>query len=186
MKYYPTKAPRIPKIVASIILSVLLSACAHSPYDASDRYYYNSGTSYIQEIIQRLFPGARHAPITSGYGNRIHPVTGLTQWHNGIDVGVPHKTMIASPKNGVIQQIYKHEDGGLTLKLKDLESGVVWGMCHLHKVLVDEGDFVRIGQPIALSGGDINDPNRGNSIGAHLHLTLRWNGHLVNPETFAL
>ncbi|HUJ96240.1 MAG TPA: M23 family metallopeptidase, partial [Terriglobales bacterium] len=46
---------------------------------------------------------------------------------------------------------------------------------HLSEFKVKEGDEVRPGQVIALSGGT------GRATGAHLHLAIRWQGVYLNP-----
>lgn len=181
MAHSHSKTRRALQIVAIALLGTALSGCAFGPYGQAERHYQNAQSTHNYYRAAHLFPNLGYAPITSGFGPRIHPVTGKRHLHNGIDLGVPHKTLIAAPKDVIVQEIYHHPQGGLTLKLKDTENGIIWGMCHLHRVLVSVGSSVAAGQLIALSGGDINDPNRGNSVGPHLHLTLRRNGHPIDP-----
>jgi len=46
---------------------------------------------------------------------------------------------------------------------------------HLSKLDVEEGDHVRKGQIIALSGGT------GRATGPHLHMSVRWSGEYLDP-----
>jgi murein DD-endopeptidase MepM/ murein hydrolase activator NlpD len=61
--------------------------------------------------------------------------------------------------------VIDHGQGLLTLYL------------HLSKFLIKEGDDVKKGQQIALSGGT------GRATGPHLHLAVRWQGVYLNPQT---
>jgi murein DD-endopeptidase len=47
--------------------------------------------------------------------------------------------------------------------------------CHLTRSLVAVGTKVRPGDTIALAG------NTGRSTGSHLHLTVKYNGSLIDP-----
>ena len=46
---------------------------------------------------------------------------------------------------------------------------------HLSEIGVKEGDFVRHGQQIGLSGGS------GRATGPHLHVAVRWQGTYLDP-----
>jgi murein DD-endopeptidase MepM/ murein hydrolase activator NlpD len=59
--------------------------------------------------------------------------------------------------------------------------GLMTVYMHLSKFKVAEGDTVRQGQVIALSGGT------GRATGPHLHLGVRWQGAYLDPQKlFAL
>jgi murein DD-endopeptidase MepM/ murein hydrolase activator NlpD len=47
---------------------------------------------------------------------------------------------------------------------------------HLSKISVKEGDEVRKGQEIGVSGGT------GRATGPHLHLAVRWQGIYLDPQ----
>jgi len=113
--------------------------------------------------------------LTSLYGVRIHPITKVQSFHNGIDLAVPSGSQIVSPFDGKVSSIYENAQGGKQLTILH-DNGYKTGYAHLsknnfHKI----GDRVQKGQVIALSG------NTGASTGAHLHFTVRLNGSLVNP-----
>jgi murein DD-endopeptidase MepM/ murein hydrolase activator NlpD len=96
--------------------------------------------------------------------------------HQGLDFRVPAGTQVAAANSGKVILagplffegncvVIDHGQGLLTLYL------------HLSKFLVKEGDEVRKGEPIALSGGT------GRATGPHLHLAVRWQGEYLNPQT---
>ena len=66
--------------------------------------------------------------------------------------------------------VLKHDGGFATL----------YG--HVSKFLVKEGDVIRSGDPIALSGGEPGTPGAGHlTTGPHLHFQLLKNGQPVDP-----
>lgn len=120
--------------------------------------------------------------ITSGFGMRVHPVTGMKgSFHNGVDVAAPIGTEVCAPCDGVVREVYRHPTGGLTLIVGDDEREVRFGFCHLSKVFWAVGTKFYRGGLIALTG------NTGRTTGAHCHFTVkaggRWEGvHYVGGE----
>src|SRR5690554_5563851 len=115
--------------------------------------------------------------ITSKFGNRIHPITGATSFHNGIDIAAPIGTPVHSPYSGVVKSVYSNNTGGIQM-IVDHDNGFRTGYAHLNEAIKRPGQRVSQGEIIAKTG------NTGTSTGPHLHLTLRKNGELVNPEEF--
>lgn len=122
--------------------------------------------------------------VTSPFGRRVHPVTRLESTHSGIDLGVPEGTEVLAPMSGAVTRVWldKTYGGGLSLTLRTSDAS--FGFCHLSKVLVDEGAPVTEGQVVALSGGKPGRPEAGRSTGPHLHVSVRVDGRLVDPEGF--
>ena len=95
--------------------------------------------------------------------------------HQGLDFRAPSGTSVAAVNSGRIILarplffegncvVIDHGQGLLTLYL------------HLSKFLVNEGEDVKKGQAIALSGGT------GLATGPHLHLAVRWQGVYLDPQ----
>jgi murein DD-endopeptidase MepM/ murein hydrolase activator NlpD len=112
--------------------------------------------------------------ISSGFGNRFHPIDKIVKFHTGLDIAVPRGTRVdaaaegtvvfAGPKGGYGNLvIIRHPDG------KETRYG------HLDKILVNAGESVTSRQQIALSG------STGKSTGPHLHFEIRENGEILNP-----
>lgn len=112
--------------------------------------------------------------ITSPFGKRKHPITGITSFHNGIDIGCPSGTAVVAPADGKIHKLWTHPRGGMCMSMVTLD-GVRYGFAHLENRLVKEGQVVREGDAIALSG------NTGQSTGPHLHFTIKVNGVFQDP-----
>ena len=96
--------------------------------------------------------------------------------HFGLDFRVPSGTPVAAMNDGTVllaRPLYfegnfvvlDHGQGLLTLYL------------HLSEFKVKEGDQVKRGQVVGLSGGT------GRATGPHLHVAVRWQGTYLDPAT---
>lgn len=117
--------------------------------------------------------------VTSEFGTRIHPKTGVKQFHNGLDIAVPIGTPVFAPNDSVVSALVKNDAGGNQLVIR-LKNGDVIGFAHLSKYNVKKLQNVKKGDIIAFSG------NTGtHTTGAHVHLTVRNNsGEFINPKKY--
>ncbi len=116
--------------------------------------------------------------ISSKFGNRINPITGATQFHNGIDIPTPTGTPIVALRNGYVLQINKTELGGNQLRIK-LSDNYTLGFSHLSKTLLKEKSKFKAGQILAYSGAT------GKVTGAHIHFTVRNpQNELIDPVKY--
>lgn len=115
--------------------------------------------------------------ITSKYGNRIHPISGVLKFHNGIDIAAATGTAVKAPASGVITKRWTDSSNGNALQIKH-NNGYTTGYAHLSAWNVAVGDKVVKGQQVAKVG------NTGNSTGAHLHFTVKdKKGFNIDPES---
>lgn len=109
--------------------------------------------------------------ITSPYGYRRR----FRRMHKGVDLKVNIGDTIRAAFDGRVRiKNFERAGYGNYLVLRhtnDLET--VYG--HLSGFLVDEGQYVKVGDPIALGG------NTGRSTGPHLHFETRYMGYAINP-----
>lgn len=112
--------------------------------------------------------------ITSGFGNRYHPILHRNKRHTGVDFGVPHGTPIHAAGTGVVIMAGYYKGYGNTVIL-DHGKGVTTLYGHCSALLVSEGKVVKVGEVIARVG------STGMSTGPHLHWEVRHNGTPVNP-----
>jgi murein DD-endopeptidase MepM/ murein hydrolase activator NlpD len=127
-----------------------------------------TGTGSKPEYI---WPVKTPVRITSRFGEKRG-----TSYHNGLDVAVPVGTSVFAIADGIVDSIWNDTAGGLSMRIKH-DQGITVGYAHLSKNnLLSVGDKVKQGQIVALSG------NTGNSTGPHLHITVRINGTVTNPE----
>ena len=116
--------------------------------------------------------------VTSLYGYRIHPISGVKQFHWGLDVGLPEGTPLLAGLDGVIVAVGYDADGYGNYVVIESENGNQVRYAHCHEVFVSVGDSVAIGEVIATVG------NTGASTGAHLHIEVSIGGQRVNPIFF--
>ena len=117
-------------------------------------------------------------PITSPYGMRRHPITGVYKLHDGTDFGVACGTPVRAAASGtVLQQYFNSAYGNRVILNNGLKRGVsvVTTYNHLSRFAVRAGAKVKRGQIIAYSG------STGYSTGCHLHFMVLANGSTVNP-----
>lgn len=115
--------------------------------------------------------------ITSKFGDRIHPITGLKKFHNGVDISAPEGTEIKSPSSGIITKYWFDNAGGKSMQVKH-ENGFITGYAHLQKYgKYKVGDKVTMDSVIGYVG------STGKSTGPHLHFTVRKLGKLIDPLT---
>ncbi len=110
------------------------------------------------------------ARITSRYGLR-RKVN-----HNGIDLALKVGDTICSTFDGRVRFSKATDTGYGTLVIIRHDNGLETYHGHLSKRLVEAGDRVVAGQPIALGG------NSGRSTGPHLHFECRYMGQSFDPE----
>ncbi len=114
-------------------------------------------------------------PITSGFGMRVHPITGRSRMHNGIDIGAGYGSPVYAAAAGEV--FSAGWNGGYGKCIIVLHGGGVSTLYgHCSSLVVRPGQNVRRGQLIGYVG------STGASTGPHLHFEVRRNGRPVNPR----
>ncbi len=115
--------------------------------------------------------------LSSGFGYRIHPISGGDSIHNGLDIVGAVGDPIYAFADGIVEYIGESEEYGLYLRI-DHGDGIASFYAHCSQLLVHKGDAVSMGDVIALVGAT------GNVTGAHLHFELRYNEIYLNPALY--
>ena len=105
--------------------------------------------------------------------------------HPGVDIPVPSGTSIKAPLDGVVKtaNINHNRQCGGTIDI-DYGNGFWSRFCHCRRIDVKEGDIVKRGQVVGLTGGKKGETGAGNSGGPHLHFTLKKDGKNVDPMKY--
>lgn len=117
--------------------------------------------------------------VTSGFGFRKSPFTGLSERHDGWDIAARTGSNIRAPGEGTVILVGRHNGYGNFVEI-DHGYGLITRFAHTAKNFVKVGDKVKRGQVIALVG------STGRSTGPHLHYEVHLNGVPVNPRNYIL
>jgi len=119
--------------------------------------------------------------ITSGFGDRrVFEYTDKktsTSMHYGIDYGVPTGTPVHSCAEGKVVLAENRISTGWSVVIEHLP-GLYSLYYHMDSLNVQEGQYVKQGEKLGLSGAT------GLATGPHLHWEVRLNMGAVNPEFF--
>ena len=113
--------------------------------------------------------------LTAAYGSLMHPFYRTLQNHQGVDYAIAEGTRVFATADGVVSEIKgKTSTSGITVVI-DHRNGYTTSYSHLQSAKVEEGQKVKRGDIIALSG------NSGLSLAPHLHYEVRYNDMRVDP-----
>ncbi len=117
--------------------------------------------------------------VTSDFGSRISPLSGMPKFHEGVDIAAPYGSAIYAPADGKISFAGSKGGYGNALVL-DHGYGVSTMYAHTSAFYVKEGDKVKRGQMLAAVG------STGASTGPHLHYEVHVDGVPTDPMKFVL
>jgi murein DD-endopeptidase MepM/ murein hydrolase activator NlpD len=115
--------------------------------------------------------------ISSYFGFRTDPFTGRNAYHKGLDFAAPAGSQAIAVASGVVTYAKERFGYGKVVEINH-GNGYVTRYAHNQKLLVQAGDTVKKGQPIALIG------STGRSTGPHLHFEVLKQGRQIDPMAF--
>ncbi|WP_107481789.1 M23 family metallopeptidase [Streptomyces sp. JHA26] len=125
-----------------------------------------------------LVPPVTVLTVTSPFGSRSHPLTGVTKLHTGVDFGAPQGAQVSAAREGRV------EFAGTTPAYGNrvvIDHGTINGKrlqttySHLAVLQVSAGQNVSAGQSVGLVG------STGLSTGPHLHFEVLYDGQYTDP-----
>ncbi len=123
------------------------------------------------------WPAPNYTRISDDYGYRMHPILGVQQFHNGVDMAAPSGSPILAAYDGEVVAASYSSSMGNYIMINHGDSLYSIYM-HASALYVSKGDVVSKGQKIAAVG------STGRSTGPHLHFGVRLNGEYVSPWTY--
>ncbi|MCI8655699.1 MAG: peptidoglycan DD-metalloendopeptidase family protein [Clostridia bacterium] len=133
------------------------------------------GEDYVGEEMIWPIPG--YSRITSQFGMRTHPITGLYRLHTGTDVGAPiGANFIAMASGVVVKAEYNIAYGNMVII--DHGGGVQTLYAHGSEIIAKIGQTISQGDPVLKVG------STGYSTGPHAHFEIRINGNPVDPLNY--
>lgn len=133
-------------------------------------------TQYIGGVFAWPTPG--YTRITSKYGMRTHPITGVYKLHTGVDIGAPMGASFVAANDGIVVKAgYNGAYGNMVII--DHGGGIQTLYAHGSEIMVKVGDVVKKGETVVLKVG-----STGYSTGAHAHFEVRLNGVVTDPMPY--
>lgn len=147
------------------------------------------------EVLSELIEKARQAPqnctfspvylsinpvvpaygnITSGYGYRVHPITGKDDFHTGVDIAAPLGDNVYAAYDGKVIESGSSDTYGNYIKVQS-GTDIVCMYAHCSSILAQVGQNIRAGEVIAKIG------STGISTGPHLHFEILKNNVRIDP-----
>ena len=133
-----------------------------------------------KELKEQIHPEGR--PVTQGFissyfGEREDPFTGHEAYHKGVDFAGSAGADVIAVAAGVVTWAGERSGYGTLVEINHGD-GYVTRYAHNERTLVNVGETVKRGQPIALMG------STGRSTGPHVHFEVLRNGRQVDPLSF--
>jgi len=127
-------------------------------------------------VLGEAFDKPVRGRLTSRFGYRRDPFTGLRSYHTGIDIACRYGTPVYAAKEGKVLYTGIRFGLGKTVILEhEFGYRTVYG--HFSSIKVEKGDWVRKGEIIGFSG------TSGRSTGPHLHFEVWHKNRLIDPLT---
>jgi len=132
------------------------------------------GADELRRIYGTAFAWPARGPISSWFGIRADPFTGVRRFHAGIDIVVNLGTPVKAAADGVVADVgYNGNYGNYIILSHGDGYQTLYG--HLTAYSVRAGQHVSQGAVMGISG------STGYSTGPHLHFGLYRNGAAINP-----
>lgn len=133
-----------------------------------------------RSLEAQIFPTGRPIEggwISSYFGMRTDPFTGLREYHKGIDFAGKEGSEILAVASGLVTWSADRYGYGQMVEINH-GNGYITRYAHNRANLVKVGDVVTKGQRIALMGSS------GRSTGPHVHFEVLKNGRVVDPAKY--
>ncbi|MNO70911.1 Murein DD-endopeptidase MepM [compost metagenome] len=130
----------------------------------------------MMQILPTYWP-TDSVRVTSQFGKRKDPFSGVLSLHSGLDIGGQIGDPIYAAANGTVKDTGYSSARGNYVTISH-PSGLETNYMHLSKVSVSKGDKLKQGDPIGELG------STGRSTGPHLHLEVVKNGVTIDPELY--
>lgn len=115
--------------------------------------------------------------VSSDFGYRLHPISGQSAIHNGLDIVAEIGSPIYAFGSGTVEYVGESDIYGLYFRI-DHGNGVSSFYAHCNAIYVQKGDGVSVGDVVATVGAT------GEVTGAHLHFELRCYDVLIDPAYY--
>ena len=124
-----------------------------------------------------IWPYPQNNYVSSGYGNRFHPIFQENRFHYGVDIGGTAGQQIVAIAAGTVSVATYNSSYGNYVMVSH-GNGTASLYAHMESLAVSAGDTVTQGQTVGYCG------STGWSTGPHLHFEIRVNGSTTDPLAY--
>ena len=133
--------------------------------------------SALANATPQIWPTDPHGYLSSAFGYRIDPFTGIRAFHRAVDISTPHGQEVLATAAGRIVSAKPTGNLGKLIVI-DHGFGLRTRYGHLSSFTVGGGDQVARGDLIGYVG------STGRSTGSHVHYEIWADGRPINPYRF--
>ena len=123
------------------------------------------------------WPVPGYTRISSKYGMRTHPITGVYKLHTGVDISAPMGANFIAANDGIVTKAGMNSAYG-NMVIIDHGGGISTLYAHGSEILVHVGQTVKKGESVLKVG------STGYSTGPHAHFEVRINGVVTDPMPY--
>jgi len=128
----------------------------------------------LKKALGQLVIWPIRGPISSNFGYRPNPFTGIRQFHNGLDIVGPLNMEVKAAMDGRIAETgYSSVYGNFIIMTHPESYQTLYA--HLNAIKVRQGQTITQGTTIGLLG------STGYSTGPHVHFGVFKNGKAIDP-----
>ena len=115
--------------------------------------------------------------MSSPFGKRVDPISGVPAWHQGMDFAGPKGSEVVAVASGLVIYAGRKDGYGELVEVSHGE-GFITRYGHHQELVVNVGDVVKKGDVVGLMG------STGRSTGPHVHFEVLRNGRAIDPANF--
>ena len=115
--------------------------------------------------------------MSSPFGKRVDPISGVPAWHQGMDFAGPKGSEVVAVASGLVIYAGRKDGYGKLVEVSHGE-GFITRYGHHQELVVNVGDVVKKGDVVGLMG------STGRSTGPHVHFEVLRNGRAIDPANF--
>lgn len=147
------------------------------------RYRFLPGVQFSTTERSAFFNRLFHVPIRNGrvsslFGTRTDPLTGVNGFHNGIDIAAPLSTPIRAAQEGRVITVENNDPIYGNFITVEHAGGFTTTYAHLQSIDIETNQRVTISSQIGQVG------NTGHSTGSHIHFEIALDGQALNPLSY--
>ncbi len=180
--------PELPQNQTELLLagehSAFIEQSQPDLYTINGRKFYFLAESRFSPSIRAYFlnPGMamplEKSVLTSAYGMRVSPVSGIKKFHRGIDLASPRGSSVLACRGGTVRQTNFGDPVYGNYIIIHHPNGMESFYAHLDDVFVKKGDVVTMGARIGTVG------MTGLTTGPHLHFEISRGGSTLDPQQY--